>query len=1111
MNFLCKNLIKLMIKMRFASLVMILSMTSLQAKVWSQQERLNLKFNDMGIVQVFEVLQKETNLKFVFNHESVQQYRVNADIQGKTLEEILKLVFADKPLKYEITNEHVIISNAPVLQTQVKEMTKITGTVVDESGQALPGVTVIVKNTTIGTASDAEGKFELQIPLTGTPTQLLFSFIGMKSQEVVLIKGKTNYKVVMQDEAQKLEDVVVTGYFQRNKISQTGSEVVVDGEELKKVGSLNLLQAISSFDPAVRTLENNEFGSDPNRMPEITIRGQKGFDLRENADDAKTNPNAPLYIMDGIEVSPTDVYDMDMNRVASFSILKDASATSLYGSRGANGVILITTVRPQAGEIRVTLNANYNISVPDLRSYNLMNAREKLEYERQAGLYTQKNGNKEEQTYKDIQYNNILSEIARGVDTYWLSQPLQTSVNQRYSAYLEGGDEHFRYGINLKYDNDKGVMIGSGREKYGINVYFSYDIAQKLIIRNDLSVDDVKATNSPYGSFSQYTRMNPYERMYDQKTGELIREFNSNGSVNRNPMINSLLPNTDFEKYTQVKDNLSLQWWPTQHFRINGNIALTKQLNRNEAYTSALSTVFDNKTNAAEKGSYVISNGTDINLEGKITVNYSNLFFENLAVNFGVGSELTTTNSSSDGYTATGFVNDKLTYPSYAQQYEKSGKPSGLFDKGRTIGFLGNLNVGWDNRYIADLSLRMDGSSRFGRDQQFAPFWSVGVAWNVNREKFWTGSGNMKIRASVGSVGSTKFDADQAMTRFVYDSDSEYNGIYGAVLSAYGNPTLKWQNILKYNIGVDMTVWRDIITLNFDAFLERTENLLLNVDVAPSSGFTSYKENMGSLENKGIEARLRLNLINDRSRDLNWSMTLSAMHEKDKIRKLSNAMKAMNEEALDLENNKGGSKVFQMYEVGRSQNALMVVRSLGIDPANGNEIYIKQDGSLTYDYDPNDKVEVGNKIPKINGFINTNLTWKGINLYMAFMYEYGAKTFNETLATKVEGADPHYNADKRVLYDRWKKAGDVAMFRRIDDQSTVYQSSRLVQKNNFIRMSSLSLSYDLPKSVLQRTFLERCKFTFSMADLFRIATIKQERGTSYPFAWTYSMGLNLTF
>lgn len=1110
MIFLCRHFIKLMTRMRLACLVMLLSLSGLQAKVWSQQERLDLRSNDLNIVQVFEVLQKKTNLKFVFNHEHVQQYRVNLDIHDRTLEQILDRIFSDKPLKYEITPEHVIISKISRVREEVREPVKISGTVVDESGLPLPGVTVVLKGLTLGTSTDADGKFSLQVPEASISGQLVFSFIGMKSKEITLVKGKTDYKIILEEETQQLADVVVTGYFQKKKVTQTGSEVVVDGEELRKVGSLNLLQAISSFDPGVRTLENNEFGSDPNRMPEITVRGEKGFDLRGEADDSRTNPNAPLYIMDGIEVSAETVYDMDMNRVSSFSILKDAAATSLYGSRGANGVILITTVRPKAGEIQVTVNANYNISVPDLRSYNLMNAREKLEYEKRAGLYTDKHGNQEEQTRLDMKYNHILSEIERGVDTYWLSQPLKTSFNQRYSLYLEGGDEHFRYGINVKYDHDKGVMKGSGREKYGANVYFSYDLGNRLIARNDLMVDDVKGSDSPWGAFSRYAEMNPYERMYSPENGELIRKFNSNGTAILNPMVDATLPNESYQKYTQVRDNLQLDFRPTDHWYVKSNLAITKQINRNESFQSAQSVEFDSYQDVNEKGRYTVSNGTDLSLQGSISVSYNNNILDRLSVSAGVGSELLTGDSRSDGYTATGFLNDKLTYPSYAQGFAKNSKPSGFFDKSKSVGFFGNINLSWDNRYIAEASFRTDGSSRFGRDSRFAPFWAASVAWNVNREKFWTGSGFMKIRASVGSTGSTNFSADQAMTRFVFDSNSSYNGIYGGVISAYGNPSLKWQNVLKYNLGIDMSVWRDIISLNVDAFLERTENLLLDIDVAPSSGFTSYRENMGSLDTKGFEARLRLNLINDRLRDLDWNVTLSAAHEKDEIRKLSNAMKAMNKQATDLKQSEG-KEVARMYEEGHSQHELKVVRSLGIDPQTGNEIYVRRDGSLTFEYDPNDKVSVGNTLPKLHGFFNSNLTWKGINLYLSFAYEYGAKQYNSTLAQKVEGARPEYNADRRVLYDRWNKPGDRAMFRRIDDQSPVYQSSRLVQKNNFLKLSSLSLSYDIPREILQKTFIERCKFTFSMTDLFRLSTIKEERGTSYPFARTASLGLNLTF
>ena len=985
--------------------------------------------------------------------------------------------------------------------------TKIKGEVFDQDGEPLTGASVIVTGSKTGVSTDIDGAFSLLVPAGAS--SLNVSYIGMKPQTVRLVKGKEYYKIVLEMDAESLEDVVVTGYFQRKKISQTGSEVVVGGDELLKVGSLNLIQAISSFDPTVRTIESAEFGSDPNRMPEITVRGEKGFDLRENADDSKTNPNAPLYIMDGIEVSPSTVYDMDMNRIASFSILKDAAATSIYGSRGANGVIVIATKRPEPGRIRVTVNANYNLSIPDLRSYNLMNAREKLEYERLAGIYTNKRGNYEDQTALDIRYNKILSEVERGVDTYWLSKPLKVSLNQRYSVYLEGGDDHFRYGLNLKYDKDCGVMKGSGRDKAGINAYFSYEIPRKLVARNDVIIDDVKATDSPYGSFSQYASMNPYERIYDPETGEMIRQFTSNGRTIRNVLINTYLPNNSYNKYTQFRDNFQIQWWVTSSLMLRGNIAITKQLNRQEAYLSPESVAFDGINNDAEKGSYTISNGTDLNIEGNITANYNANLFEKLALSVGVGSELISTRSESDGYVATGFLNDKLIYPSYAIQFLKNSRPTGSFDRAKSVGFFGNANFNWDNRYILDFSYRTDGSSRFGRESRFAPFWAVGAAWNVNHEGFWQGGGFMKIRASVGSTGSTNFSADQALTRFIYSSDSEYNGINGAVINAYGNPALKWQNVMKYNLGLDMAVWKNIVALNLDVYLERTENLLLNIDVAPSTGFTSYTENMGSMDNKGAEARLRFNLINNTANELNWSVTLSTSYEKNKIRKISNAMKAMNEEALKLENNTGGG-VYRMYEEGRSQTALMLVRSAGIDPATGNEIYIKRDGSLTFEYDPNDKVEVGDTSPKFKGFFNSNLNWKNFNLYMSFNYELGAQKYNSTLAQKVEGADIYSNADRRVLYDRWQKPGDISMFRRIDDTSVVYQTTRLMQDDNFLNMSSLSLTYDMPRKTLGNTIFERCKFIFSMTDIFRISTIRQERGTSYPFARTMSFGFNVT-
>lgn len=1095
--------------------------TGVSAKSYAQSTKFNIKMSNVSVVSVLNYISSNSEFSILYDGKIVEKLpHVTINNSDATVEQILSECFTNSDVNYVIKNKTIVLSlKEKAAQPQEVKKVTIKGKVLDQKKKPIPGATIIVEGTTQGAIADETGAYSIDKVSVGATIEV--TFVGYGSVKKKVEPNVTEINVELKEETMKVDDVVVTGYFRKTKQSNTGSQVVVKGDELRQVGSLNFMQAISVFDPSVRTIPNSEFGSDPNHVPEITIRGENGFDLRSSADDSRSNPNAPLYILDGIEVSATSVYDLDMNRIASFSILKDASATSLYGSRGANGVIIIETILPEEGEIKVSVNANYNISIPDLRDYNLMNAREKLQYERAANLFYSSDPDK--QFAADDLYNARLAEVLRGVDTYWLSRPVKMSLNQRYNAYIEGGDGSFRYGVDLKYDTDKGVMKGSGREKYGINVNFNYNIGRKLFIRNDVMVSDVTGTNSLYGTFSTYTQMNPYERVYDPVTGEMISRFTSNDRVN--PLINATLPNKDLDRYLEIRDNLTLDWRINDHFRVNGRMAITKKVSKTEVYRSAKSTDFEKETDAAKRGSYTLTNKEELGIDGNFTASYNNTFKEKFIVSLGVGSNITTSNLTGDGFSATGFLNDNMSYIQYAQQYKDKGKPTGNYDKERLIGFFGNINLGYDNKYFIDASFRTDGSSRFGRNSRFAPFWSVGGAWNLNYEDWWNDKAStMKIRASVGSTGTTNFSADQALTKYEYTGDSEYNGIFGAMLMGYGNPSLKWQNTLQYNIGVDMNVWRNIIVLNADAYLKQTQNLLLPIDVAPSTGFYSYTENMGSMDNKGIDVRLRFNIINNRKQDINWNVTLGVSHNTNVIKNLSNALEQMNKEALKLENSgynpkpnekleetSGQISPLRVYEAGRSQSALMVVRSLGIDPATGNEIYVKLNGDLTYDYDPRDKVVVGDTNPKIQGNFQSNLTYKGFNLYFVLAYEYGADIYNSTLATKVEGSDPKNNADKRVLTDRWKKAGDVAMFRRIDDQSPVYQSTRLVQDNDFLRLQTLSLSYEFPREKLTKCFLERCKFVFTASDLFRIASIKQERGTSYPFAQSFSLGVNLTF
>lgn len=1093
---------------RFLFLFVFVASLHVSAALHSQNKMVTLHLEGVSLEEVIQSLKLQTDYGFFYNIDSKdikKMTSISVDVKNMALEDVLSQILRGTNLSYTIVNDVVILNarSAVVVNDSLGKNHMLVGRVLDMNKEPLPGVTVRLENTNMGTATNFDGVFSFRLPVMNG--RLILSFVGYKTKEVEFKLPSDTLKIVLEEEVENVEEVVVTGYFNKAKESFTGSEVTIETEELKKVGALSITQALSAFDPSIRLAESLTNGSNPNVLPDITIRGENGFDLRANADDATTNPNAPLYILDGVEVSAERVYDMDVNRVESITILKDASATALYGSRASNGVIVITTIRPKSGQIRVSLNANYNISVPDLRDYNLMNAEEKLEYERLAGLY--QDTDYLEQCKLDELYNSRLEEVRKGVNTYWLSQPLTTSLNQRYSINFEGGDEYFRYGIDLRYDTDKGVMKQSGRDRLGINLTFNYNIGTNFFIRNDLAVDNVKAKNSPYNEFYLYANQNPYDRIYDEN-GKFVEKLSSG---DWNPLYNAHLAKKNTSTYTSIQDNFNIDWRIIPALRLQGRISYTRQFDKRDLFKSPESLDYSTETDPKKKGTYFRSNSQSDKFDGNLTLQYNKVLGVH-SLNVGVGSNLTESTEEGDSYTGVGFVNPNMIFIGAATSFKENSSPDGSYDKSRLVGFFGNVNYGYDNRYFLDLSFRTDGSSKFGRNSRFAPFWSVGVAWNVHKEAFWSGDekSSLKLRASVGSTGTTNFSSTQALTTYNYDFSKIYNGVFGVSLAGYGNPELKWQNTISYNVGVDMTLLKGLVTFNGDFYIKNTENLLLPLTVAPSTGFSSYVENIGKLRNTGIEGRLRLNLIRDTQRDLRWNVTLSAFHNKSKITKLSNQLEEINKYANSDWYNQG-TVVYRQYEAGRSQTALMMVRSGGIDPATGNEVYIKRNGELTFEYDANDKVKCGDMKPTIEGNVNTNLTWKGFTLYMLFKYQFGAKAYNGTLASKVEGANPYKNADKRVLYDRWKEPGDHAKFRRIDDRTSPYQTTRLVFDNDLFSLSSVSLSYELPREISQKIYADRVRLMLSTTDVFRLSTIKQERGTSYPFARTFNLSLNVTF
>ena len=987
----------------------------------------------------------------------------------------------------------------------------IQGVIRDAKGETLPGANVRVRETKGGAVADSNGEFTIGVP-RGTAVTLDFSFVGMKPISKHY-DGKKHYlkqEIVLQ-ESGEMEEVVVTGLFDYKSATFTGSAVTYSQEDLKMVGNSNVLKIIQSIDPSFVVDMNSVMGSNPNYMADITIRGNASFGGLQG--EYSGNPNAPLFILDGFEATQQQIFDLDMNRVKSVTILKDGAAKAIYGSKASNGVIVVETILPEAGRLRITYTGDVNVELPDLTSYNLCDAREKLWVEQQSGRYS--SGTPYFQAQLDEQYNAVAANIARGVDTYWLSQPLRSGVGNKHTAYVEGGSDEMRYSANLMYNNVAGVMKESDRQTLQGNVSLSYRYKQWMF-RNSLSVTGNTADDSPYGTFSDFVSVNPYFTPYDEN-GNVMKVLGiytspgANGSTTTyyNPLYNASIGTKNLSKYTEVVENFYLEYRPVDDLRFTARLGFTHQNNKREDFYPGDHTRFYDWTGDRyfQRGSYSITNGESNSLSVDITGNYSHMWDKHLLL-ANAAYSLQNANSISEGMTAWGFLNNHVDYITFAKQYAEGGKPSGNESRTRSLGFTGAANYSYDERYLFDASIRFNGSSVFGSDNRWGTFWSAGVGWNLHKEHFidakWLNL--CKFRITYGLTGNQNFSPYQSKATYKFYDSIIYDNISGAYLMGMPNPNLKWQQTGDFTVGLDLGLWKRL-NLRFDWYDSRTRDALIAMSIPSSTGFTSYMENLGNVQNRGAEVTANWRFFQKGQSYM--SLTGSIAHNVNKVTKISEALSTFNREQ-DAEST---TSPIIRYEEGQSMSAIWAVQSLGIDPATGREMFLKKDGTTTYTYTTDDYIIAGDSNPKVHGTLGFNGEYKGIGLSLLFSYQMGGDYYNQTLVDRVENVNIANNVDRRVFSDTWNNVGDVALYKHISSTpTTTYASTRFVQRNNMLDMTSLSAYYDFKYcSWLKRAGLERLRVTAYMNDVFHLSTIKAERGLSYPYARTFSLSLTATF
>ena len=1083
------------------SFFLLISVLPGNASVFAQQEKLALSSTQLTVREIFDAISSQLRYDVFYNGEQLDLNRkVKFAQQVLNLEQVLDAV-ANNRFKYTLEDRTIILT--PLTTPQTVNSVTLTGQVTDQSNTPLPGVTVLVKGTKLGTSTDPEGNFKLSLPQQEN-TILIFSFIGMESQEVPVGDPKKPIKVILKETAENLKEVVVTGIFTRKKESFTGSASTYTASELKTAGTQNILQSLKTLDPSFAILDNTLYGSDPNRLPNMEIRGKSS--MLGMRDELEADPNQPLFILDGFESSLSVINDMDINRIASITILKDAASTAIYGSKAANGVVVVETVKPQAGKLMVSYNGNANISMPDLSSYNLMNAKEKLAFEKLAGKYTPASWSATSEFELQKLYNQKLAEIESGIDTYWLTEPLRVGVNQKHSLYIEGGEGSFLFGIGAGYNGISGVMEKSNREVISGNIDLIYRI-KKFQFSNKFSMTNTKIKN-PIVDFSEYAAANPYYKKRDEE-GNIGKWLENNDYTKAaNPLWNASQNSRDEGKQLALSNYFVAEYTPLEALKVRARFGISYGNDDTEKFISRNDTCFDTYE-ILKKGTFNTTNTRSNQYEGELSVTFAKLIGRH-RLNAVLGGNLNSNKTLTQGYSAQGFPEGDFVYPSFSNGYPEGGSPTYYENTSRSMNGYFNLGYSFDDRYLMDFSLRENGSSVFGASKRYIGTWSVGLGWNLHKERFiadhLTWIDFLKLRALIGNPGNQNFSSSKTLTTFNFQLASmNYFGM-GAVLNQLGNPDLDWQITLDKNIGIDMTLIDKRLNITADYYHKVTDPLLINISMPLSSGTSSYLTNMGKQISQGLTLSASYYIIQKLDQRFSWLVRGNLRTQKTKLDNIGNK--------LDELNKSGQGHNTVRYYNGADPDDIWAVKSAGIDPSTGRELFYDKEGNYTYDFSYDNEVICGNTRPKIEGVIGTSLNYKGFSVSMNFRYQTGASVFNEALFNKVENISVsglNKNQDKRALYERWQNPGDKVRFKDIANAASTPMSSRFIQKENVLSMESVYVGYEFYEGWIKKIGLSNLKIQASMRDVFRASTIKSERGTLYPFARSLELGLSFNF
>lgn len=910
------------------------------------------------------------------------------------------------------------------IQSALAQTYKVKGNVVSKSdNEPLIGVSILQKGTTNGVVTDIDGNYELQIQ--GGEATLVFSYIGLQTQELKVNARTGVLNVAMEDDSHLMDDVVVVAYGVRKKGTIAGSVSTVKNDKLENVPAPSFDQALQGQTTGLSVISNS---GEPSKAATFQIRGTNSIN----------SGTAPLFILDGVPISSSDFNTISPSDIESISVLKDASSTSIYGARAANGVVVITTKRGLSmDKAKVTFRAQYGFSQLAQNNWNMMNTAERIQYEKEIGI----------DTGKDY---DVLSRT----DVNWLDMVFNDRAPlQNYEVSVNRATDRLNYFVSGGFYDQDGIAQSSTFRRYNMRANAEVKASNWLKVGTNSMVAYEEVEQADDGSYALYTPISacrfmlPYWNPYNED-GSLASENDGTWTGTGSNPIEWMANNPVTNKKYKVLSTVFAEITPIK------NLTIRAQFGADFSHSTAFMQSFPSYIINNEMGTAGRNSSDMLNLTETTTVNYRWELNSDHSFNFLLGQEGVDYRSEGFQVITTGQSNDFLTNISSGTRASSWADSTTSYSY---LSFFGRGEYNYKDLYYADFSVRADASSRFGTGNRWAGFWSLGFMWNLKSEPFlkdieWLSSA--QIALSTGTSGNSSIpDYDHLA---LVSGKANYEDQAGIYPSQSGNEDLSWEKLWSSNVALRLG-FIDRINLDIEFYNKKTTNMLMLVpDSYALTGEGEHWDNIGAMLNRGVEFNVSADVI--RTKDFVWSVNANASYNKNKLLELYNGVQ-------EYEVSTTATKLV----VGHSVSEFYINRYAGVNPANGDALWYTKNGQITNEYNEGDKVMTGKTFdaPWQGGF-GTSLAWKGFSLAAQFSWVADRWMFNnDRYFEESNGLYAAYNQSKRLLYDRWKQPGDITDIPR--HGVTPQFDDRFLENASFLRLKNVTLAYAFPQRLLSKT------------------------------------------